>query len=293
MGSLVAALASYLDAKRQNGLWLVRMENLDPPREQPGADQLILQALKAHQLHWDQDVVFQSQRHHAYLAASQQLEKYHHAFRCSCSRSQLAPYNNLHLKPCPAPATDHYALRVSVHRQVALPECFTDRWQGLIKQNLATEVGDFVILRKDKLYAYQLAVVVDDIAQGVTHIVRGDDLMDSTLRQIYLTQLLRGAHDADLGMTDKITPIEKPSNQTPPKTTASKAIFYAHIPVVRGANGQKLSKQNHAPALDNNTPHANLITAMRYLNLPVTDQLNDYDIHTLLQWGTEHWPLTR
>lgn len=217
LGSLLTAVASYLDARANGGRWLVRMEDLDPPREQPGAAENILSCLRQHSLYWDGDVLWQSQRQAAYEQTLAQLLQAGRIFSCSCSRARLAEQGGMHRGTC-RPGPPPHALRFCCREATVQ---FQDRLQGRQQQYLLNEVGDFVLKRKDGLYAYQLAVVTDDIGQGVNRIVRGSDLLDSTPRQIALYRAL-GA--------------------SPPQ--------YLHLPVLINDDGQKLSKQNHAPAID-------------------------------------------
>ena len=259
MGSLVAALASFLDAKARQGLWLLRIEDLDPPREQAGAAEAILQSLQQHGLQWDGSVLWQSQRHAAYSAALEQLARKQLLFPCTCSRKQLQladRYSGRCRNRTETPKTA-YALRVKVDNR---PICFNDRIQGWQEHQSASESGDFVVKRKDGLFAYQLAVVVDDEFQGVTDIVRGADLLDSTPRQIYLQKLL---------------------GFTTPK--------YAHVAVLVDHQGNKLSKQNLAPALDRQQCCQNLLTALHYLNQPSPPVAARKHVDSLLHWALTHW----
>lgn len=259
LGSLVSAVASYLDARAQQGQWLLRIEDLDPPREQPGAADAIIRSLKAHHLYWDGDIIWQSQRHHLYQQALDTLLAQGDAFRCSCSRAQLRAIGGIHSGHCVTPLKpDDAAIRLRVNDHV---EQFDDRLLGSQRQDLATD-GDFVLRRRDGLYAYQLAVVVDDADQHITDIVRGSDLLDSTGRQRYLQQCL--------GM---------PSQR------------YLHIPVLNGADGCKLSKQSFAPAIDNLQPQRNLRLALSYLNQPAPPESLDLD--ALLAWSSRHWQVER
>lgn len=219
LGSLLTAVASWADARAAGGAWLVRMEDLDPPREQAGADRLILDLLDAAGLHSDVPVLYQSARRHAYADALGRLLRAGLAFECRCSRSDLAPSGGIHRGVCSA--SDGNQRPAAIRLRVGDSEIgIDDRVQGRHVQNLLRDVGDFVLRRADGLYAYQLAVVVDDAYQGITDVVRGSDLLDSTPRQVYLQRCL--------GLP------------TP---------RYAHVPVVLGADGQKLSKQNLAPAI--------------------------------------------
>ena len=215
-GSLVAALGSYLNVKSKAGQWLVRIEDIDPPREPPGASLQILSALNTLKLHADAPILFQSSRIDAYRSALQQLIQSGHAFPCFCTRSQLA--GAPHRGRCASKSRNQPSWRLLAP---ALAMSFEDEICGTYSQNLGEEVGDFVLWRSDNLPSYQLACVVDDAFTGVTEIVRGADLLDATPRQIYLQQLL--------------------GYPTP---------RYAHLPLVMGHDGQKLSKQNLAPALD-------------------------------------------
>lgn len=255
MGSLVAALASFLDARAAQGQWLLRIEDLDPPRESPQATEHIIQSLRSHGLQWDGDIVYQHARAHAYERALQQLAQQGLLFRCACSRTQLDATDGLHQGICQS-HSGPFALRVPVDSE---QRCFDDRLQGRICERLSASAGDFVVKRKDGLYAYQLAVVVDDAWQQVTHVVRGSDLIDSTVRQIYLQQCLQ--------------------LQTP---------HYLHIPVLTGSDGQKLSKQNLAPAIDASQALANLRQALAYLQQPAPPP-HISDVRALLDHAIRHW----
>lgn len=222
-GSLVAAMASYLDARAHHGRWLVRIEDIDTPRVVAGADRVILQQLHALGMRADAPPIWQSARLDAYETAFSQLKTQGHVFGCCCTRQQVGrgPY----------PGTCRQG--IAVGRRVRswrfrVPEGvvrFTDRWQGTQIQDTAREVGDFIIRRADGLWAYQLVVVVDDAFQGITHIVRGADLLDSTARQMLLAQSL---------------------NLPSPRVM--------HVPLVLDDHGQKLSKQNHAQPFDTRHP---------------------------------------
>lgn len=259
-GSLVAALASWLDARTHGGQWLVRIEDVDTPRCVPGAALTILQQLTSCGLVPDGPVLWQSQRGDAYAAALQSLVNQGWAYPCGCSRKEIesaqavarhsaAVYpgtcrDGLQGKPARA-----WRLNVqAVQTALGLPAItrWHDRRLGPQLQNVCEEVGDFVLRRADGLWAYQLAVVVDDAAQGITHVVRGEDLADNTARQIVL--------QAALGLT------------TP---------HYLHTPLVWGANGEKLSKQNGALALELQTPQAVLSAlndAAQVLGLPAVSE---------------------
>lgn len=248
-GSLVSALASWLDARTHGGAWLVRIEDIDGPRTVPGAAEEILSTLTCFGMHADEPPVWQSHRMARYQEALEQLKAAGLVYPCGCTRKEIADSllnaharnttlaypgtcrNGLHGKPA-------RAWRLRVPDGDAAVITFEDRWQGTQTQNLATEVGDFVLRRADDQWAYQLAVVVDDADAGITHIVRGADLMDSTARQIYLQRCL-GVPTPD----------------------------YLHVPVVMNEQGEKLSKQNGATALDRDKPIEALSAAARHLGL--------------------------
>jgi len=253
-GSLAAALASWLDARHHGGRWLVRIEDVDAPRCVPGAEALILAQLAAHGLLPDEAPLRQSTRGAAYETALQRLLDAGLAYRCGCSRQAVAQAQaaagraQQRHAALPYPGTCRHGLRGQAPRAVRLRTdgpcesdltiAWHDRRLGPQVQNLTRAVGDFVLHRADGLWAYQLAVVVDDAAQGVTHVVRGEDLADNTPRQVHLQRLLG---------------VPTPA--------------YLHTPLVLAADGQKLSKQNGAQALETATPLANLRAAGRVLGL--------------------------
>jgi glutamyl-Q tRNA(Asp) synthetase len=263
-GSLLGALASFLDARAHRGRWLLRIEDIDPPREVAGASESILDCLRAHGLQWDGDVLHQSTRTAVYRAVCAQLLAAGHAFFCTCSRTDLIDQGGIYSGRCrqclQQPAVPH-AIRLLVD---VIDIGFDDRIQGHIKQMLDRDVGDFVIFRKEQLPAYQLAVVIDDAAQGVTHIVRGSDLLDSTPRQLFLQRCLH---------------YPEPS--------------YAHIPVIANAHGQKLSKQTYASALDNRQAVANLRCALEFLGQPLPPPTLQQTPSALLDWAIAHWDIQR
>jgi glutamyl-Q tRNA(Asp) synthetase len=248
-GSLVAAMASYLDAKAHGGRWLVRIEDVDEARTVPGAAEAIMDCLQRLGLQWDGEVVWQSGRKTLYEAAFAHLAQ--HAYPCACTRREIADSRigvasdgaaiypgtcRNGLAPGRTPRAIRLRLPAGGHGVIS----FVDRWMGSVQQDLGTEVGDFVLKRADGFWAYQLAAVVDDADQGVTHVVRGADLLDSTARQIYLQRLL--------------------GYPTPQ---------YLHVPVVVNAAGEKLSKQTGAAALDLARPLGELAEAARLLGLDV------------------------
>lgn len=267
-GSLVSALASYLDARACGGRWLVRMEDIDPPREEPGAAQRILDALLAHGLNWDGEVLWQSRRSEAYLATLARLRAEDLLYPCNCTRRQLAASGGIYNGHCRRrpPGGGPVALRLKLYdlpgdyARLPTEVVFTDLVQGEQRQDLARDVGDAVVRRKDGLFAYQLAVVVDDIASGITHIVRGSDLLEVTARQIRLFELLDAPVPA-----------------------------YAHVPVVTDSAGRKLSKQNHAPALDPDRAGENLWQALVFLGQNPPRTLRTAARGEILDWGVHHW----
>lgn len=248
-GSLVSALASFLDARAHGGSWIVRIEDVDAPRTVPGAADDILATLAHFGMHSDETPVWQSERGAAYQAAFERLQAAGFIYPCGCTRREIADSlvhaharhatlaypgtcrNGLHGKPA-------RAWRLRVPDGDAARISFVDRWQGPQTQDLATEVGDFALKRADGLWAYQLAVVVDDADADITHVVRGADLLDSTARQVYLQQCL--------GVP---TPL------------------YLHVPVVNNGIGEKLSKQTGAAPLDRHAPLDALVEAGRHLGI--------------------------
>jgi glutamyl-Q tRNA(Asp) synthetase len=231
-GSLVAALGSWLDARHHDGEWLVRIEDVDRPREVAGAAADQLRTLHAFGLQPDAEPLRQRERGALYAAALQRLEAAGDVFRCSCSRSDLAAIGGVH-RHCLQPPQRRAAIRLRVPDVVI---AFEDRCAGHVSQSLGTEVGDVVLRRADGLWAYQLAVVVDDAEQGITDVVRGADLLDSTPRQIYLQQRL--------------------ALPTP---------RYLHLPLILDADGRKLSKRTAAVAVDADDPLPALRLAWRAL----------------------------
>lgn len=266
-GSLVSALASYLDAKANRGQWFVRMEDLDPPREQPGAASAILQCLDEHGLHWDGEVIYQSQRSSAYQTCLDALLQAGLVYPCTCSRQDLTTMNGIYDGRCRTrqPDPDQIcSLRLKLYD---LPERhtsdiiqFEDLVQGTQRQNLRTQAGDQILKRRDGLYAYPLAVVVDDIAQGITHIIRGSDLLEVTGRQLFLFDLL-GAPRPQFG----------------------------HVPLAMQTNGQKLSKQNHAKAIDSKLASRNLWRGLEFLGQNPPADLADGSTSELLDWALHYW----
>ncbi|MFJ2692708.1 tRNA glutamyl-Q(34) synthetase GluQRS [Pseudomonas sp. NPDC087336] len=258
-GSLVAALASYLDARSVGGRWLMRMEDLDPPREEPGAQAAILKALESYGFEWDGEMVRQSDRHEAYAEVLNRLFNQGLAYACTCSRKQLEPYHGIYPGLCrnAGHGTEDAAIRVRVPE---LDYHFIDRVQGEFHQHLGRDVGDFVIRRRDGLYAYQLAVVLDDAWQGITDIVRGADLLDSTPRQLYLQELLG---------------LRQPR--------------YLHIPLITQPDGNKLGKSYRSPPLTEDQASPLLLRALRALGQKPGAELACATPREVLDWGIAHW----
>ncbi|AJO80685.1 tRNA glutamyl-Q(34) synthetase GluQRS [Pseudomonas sp. MRSN 12121] len=258
-GSLVAALASYLDARAVGGRWLVRMEDLDPPREEPGAQAAILKALESYGFEWDGEMVRQSDRHAAYAEVLDRLFSQGLAYACTCSRKQLEPYHGIYPGLCrnAGHGPQDAAIRLRVPE---LNYRFADRVQGEFQQHLGRDVGDFVIRRRDGLYAYQLAVVLDDAWQGVTDIVRGADLLDSTPRQLYLQELLGLAQPR-----------------------------YLHVPLITQPDGHKLGKSYRSPPLAADQATPLLLRALRALGQTTDDALLHASPREVLRWGIQHW----
>jgi glutamyl-Q tRNA(Asp) synthetase len=266
-GSLVAAVASFLDARAHGGVWLLRIEDIDEARSLPDAAQAIMQCLQAYGMQWDGKPVWQSRRKALYQAAFEQLGDA--VYPCACSRREIADSRigvasdgaAVYPGTCRnglAPGRIARAWRVRVPDKVIV---FNDRWVGPVRQRLATEVGDFVLKRADGYWAYQLAVVVDDGDCGITDVVRGADLLDSTARQIYLQGLL--------GLP------------TP---------RYMHVPVLTNERGEKLSKQTGAAALDISRPLDGLMTAARFLQLSLSrpQTLAEFWEAAVAAWSERH-----
>ena len=269
-GSLVAAMASYLDARAHHGRWLLRIEDIDEPRTVAGAADNIVAALAALGMHHDGEVLWQSQRKVRYEVAFAQLEE--NVYPCGCSRKEIADSRSsiasdgaaIYPGTCrhglaEGKTTRAWRLRVPPAMSDAGVMTFEDRWQGRITENLAEATGDFVLKRADGFWAYQLAVVVDDAEQGVTDVVRGADLLESTARQIYLQGLLQ--------------------LRTP---------RYLHVPVVNNASGEKLSKQTGATPLDLSQPLEALMLAARRLDL-VVPAASVTDIASFWQAAISAW----
>lgn len=264
MGSLLAALASFLTARQCGGQWLLRIDDLDTPRCEPGADQLILQQLQAHELKWDEAPRYQSHCVAEYQAALEQLQEAEHLYRCRCTRRLLretalvGPDGPVYPGSCRNLRIQDpdRALRVRLpdaHRQLH------DAWQGLIRRDLQSEVGDFIVQRVDGQIAYQLACAIDEHAQQITHVVRGIDLLSSTFAQREIALLL--------GL------------QSP---------HYGHIPVLTGADGKKLSKQHHAPAIRTERAAENLRDALSLMN-QLAPPASARTAQQIIEHAIAHW----
>ena len=306
IGSLEAAVGSYLDAKHHRGTWLVRMEDVDVPRCSPEASEEILRTLAAFGLHSDEPVLYQSQRTTAYEEALAQLQASGAVYPCCCTRKEIADsalhgieglvypgtcrngipagregrawrvrtdYLYRHSRAGGNPAIQNaYFLNPLDSRlrgndevqSVAEEISFNDALQGGLTQNIESEIGDFVVKRADGLFAYQLAVVVDDAFQGITHIVRGADLLTSTARQIYLQRLLGFATPA-----------------------------YMHLPIAVNTAGEKLSKQTLAAPVDIAKPAETLMRVLNFLQQKPPAALADKGVNALLEWAIQHWDATQ
>jgi glutamyl-Q tRNA(Asp) synthetase len=269
-GSLVAALGSYLDARANGGEWLVRIDDLDRPRVAPGATDDILRTLEGCGLEWNAKVVYQGARTDAYHRALHALRSTGKVFACACSRREIADAGMAGIDGQVYPGTCREGLpagRAARAWRVVTEDApigFDDAVQGRVEQSLGRDIGDFVLYRADRIYAYHLAVAIDDAEQGITHVVRGADLIDSTPRQIYLQRLL--------GLP------------TP---------RYAHLPVALNARGEKLSKQTHAAPLDRANAGEALVAALRFLGQPAPAALAGAIASEIVAWGVANWRLDR
>ncbi len=269
-GSLIAAVASYCDAKANAGKWLLRIEDLDKPREITGAVHTILRQLEAFGFEWDGAVIYQSQRNQYYADAFNQLQKQQLIYPCTCTRKEITDSSNhLGIEGLVYPNTClQHAIKPNTAAAFRIKTnagkiCFNDAIQGKICQTLNTDIGDFVLKRADGLFTYQLAVAVDDAAQGVTHIVRGADLLASTPRQIYLQQLLRLTHP-----------------------------IYTHVPIASNATGEKLSKQTQAPAIDTRLIRQTLFHALDFLGQNPPAEIKNTQPNEIWNWAIKNWQLS-
>ena len=264
-GSLLAAVASYLNIKAHNGTWLVRIEDLDPPREMSGAASEILHMLEHFGLYWDRQIIYQSKRQNVYQEALAELQNKNLVYHCSCSRKDILARGERvyagHCRTGHIAGRKNYAIRIKVPDRKVL-------WQDLIQGSQSSRLfhanGDFVVRRADGLYAYHLAVVVDDASQGITQSIRGADLLPSTSAQIFLQQAL---------------------NIVPPQ--------YGHIPVAVNANGVKLSKQTGASPVAMGDPARTLFKVLQDLGQDPPDDLQTSSVEDVLLWGGLNWALDK
>jgi len=260
-GSLVAALGSYLDARHHHGQWFVRIEDIDPPREVAGASDAILNTLEQFGLLWDDEVVYQSQRHELYREQLEKLIAQGFCFGCDCTRKMIMQAGGLYQGHCrskPMQQLTHpHSLRLRNQQGISQ---FEDRLLGAVSVGNDFAKEDFILKRKDGLYAYQLVVVLDDIDQGITDVVRGSDLLEVTTRQMSLYQQLS-------------QPLAR----------------YLHLPLAITQSGQKLSKQNHAKALNLDERRTLLLEALSFLGQNISPQYQDFTLEQLLEYASKHW----
>lgn len=262
-GSLAAALGSYLHARSQGGKWHVRIDDIDPPREIPGSALSILTTLEQYGLEWDGEVVWQSKRHEAYRETLDWLYQQGKSYYCTCTRQRIAKLGGSydgHCR-CAGLGPENAAIRLVQSLPV---QRFNDQLQGTFIADAALAEEDFIIRRRDGLFAYNLAVVIDDHFQGVNHIVRGADLIAPTVRQLSLYR--------HLGLPEP---------------------GYAHLPLAVNANGDKLSKQNHAPALPTGDPRPVIVQSMSFLGQSLPECWQDLTLPLLLRWAVAHWSLEK
>jgi glutamyl-Q tRNA(Asp) synthetase len=258
IGSLYTALASFLAARSQQGRWLLRIDDLDTPRTVKGSVDAIIKTLDCFGLHWDGAVAFQSQQLALYQDALERLMAGGWVYPCSCSRKTLTTevYPGYCLNKIILPEQEH-ALRVRTDARTIV---FDDSLQGPMAENLAALHGDFILKRKDQLFAYQFAVVLDDAIQGVNQVVRGVDLLDSTPKQIYLHQLMN-------------LPLP----------------HYSHLPIIVDQDGYKLSKQTKATAVDPAKPEILLYDLLVLLGQNPPPTMRGANVAELLAWAVLHW----
>lgn len=262
-GSLVTALASYLDAKHNNGTWLVRIEDIDPPRELAGASSEILKTLESYGLHWDESVLYQSQQTKIYHQTLELLANKQLIYYCQCTRAQIKKLGGIYPSTCKTLNLPSLNNATRLINNVGTFE-FNDTIQGLITGDKKVAAEDFTLVRKDGFFAYQLAVVVDDIFQNITHVVRGCDLLEPTLRQLSFFETLN-----------------------------TQAPIYCHIPLAVTEAGYKLSKQNKAPAINNQKPQPALISALHYLGQNPPEALRFESVESIISWAINHWSMSK
>tara|TARA_R110000803_G_C11988405_1_gene321611 strand:- start:3860 stop:4768 length:909 start_codon:yes stop_codon:yes gene_type:complete len=262
-GSLIAALASYLDAKHNNGQWLLRIEDIDPPREQSGASSEILKTLESYGLHWDEDVLYQSQQSAIYHEVLAELAEQKLSYYCRCTRAQIKAQGGIYQGQCKNLAQPANNSAIRINNTVGISQ-YNDLIQTQVTCDTKLAQEDFIVVRKDGLFAYQLAVVVDDIYQNISHVIRGCDLLEPTARQLSFYQILQ--HNA-------------------PK--------FGHFPLAVSKPGFKLSKQNSAPAIDKNNPLPSLFSALVFLGQHPPNGLQTASVDELLTWAITHWSIAQ
>ncbi len=257
-GSLVAALGSYLQAKHRQGLWLLRIDDLDHTRSRPQATDSILRTLDALGLHWDGEIMYQQPRIPDYQGALQQLTDSGKTFPCACTRKEAGSgiYSGHCRNGLPTGLKPRSQRLLALERTIIIP----DALQGNYSQSLSVDVGDFVIHRADGIISYHLATILDDNEQHITQVVRGADLLDSTPRQHYIAELL-----------------DLPSPE------------YMHLPVATTKDGKKLSKQNHATPINTAQPVETLVAALRFLGQEIPENIEQNQTEPLLQWSVKQW----
>lgn len=272
MGSLFTALASYLQARAQRGHWLIRIDDLDTPRNVEGADSLILRQLESHGLEWDETPRYQTQHRHEYRDALESLSSQRLLYPCTCTRAELAltsitgPDGPVYAGTCRRKTTETLSAgKFSLRLRVADDSLgFEDLLLGRQTRLLPSEIGDFVVQRSDGILGYQLACAVDEAGQGITEVIRGSDLLDSTFRQLHIQQILK-----------------LPQAR------------YGHLPLLVWPNGKKLSKQNHAEPIDAANASRNLLQCLTALGQTLPTTLDRAPPRELLAWATEHWQIQR
>ncbi len=262
-GSLIAALASYLDAKANQGLWLVRIEDIDPPREQLGASKEILKTLESYGLYWDESVLYQSTQSALYDQILAELQEQSLSYHCQCTRANIKAIGGIYQGHCRALSLPEQGAATRIINQFGVYQ-YQDLIQGTVQCDIALAKEDFIIKRKDGLYAYQLAVVVDDIFQGISHVIRGCDLLEPTARQLTLF-----------------------------KTLDIKSPQYGHFPLAVTDQGYKLSKQNKAPAIDIEDPRPSLIQALAFLGQNPPSELRESNVEEIIAWAVSHWNINK
>lgn len=265
-GSLFSALASFLQARSQNGTWLLRIDDLDTPRNVSGAADNILKTLEHFGLHWDGSILYQSRNTEAYFHALETLDQVGLLYPCTCSRQKLSQYRKNHpdrsgypgiCRNKPLDRSIPHALRIKTSDTLISLE---DALQGRSSHQMADQHGDFIVKRRDRIIAYQLAVVVDDRIQQITEVVRGFDLLESTPKQIFLQQLL-----------DYNTP------------------GYMHVPVITDREGSKLSKQTFARAVDIKKPEKVLFELLLLMNQKPPEELESITVNEIISWAIKNW----